>query len=237
MTGVSHELRTPITVIRTAAYNLRGKLATQPAQVERYGQIIQEEGEKLSALVEQVLAFASARSGRVIQTREPLAVDRLIDQVVSSSNGLRDSGALLEKQIDPGLPLILADPAAMRTAVNNLLDNALKYGLRNTNWIGVSASAVALADGQAVEIRVMDHGPGIPADEQGQIFEPFFRCRSAVEDQVHGTGLGLSLVRSIVEAHGGSVAVESATGKGTTIALRLPAAAAKYQNEFANTSG
>ena len=89
VTGVSHELRTPITVIRTAAYNLRGKLATQPAQVERYGQIIQEEGEKLSALVEQVLAFASARSGRVIQTREPLAVDRLIDQVEQRPEGFR----------------------------------------------------------------------------------------------------------------------------------------------------
>jgi signal transduction histidine kinase len=233
VTGVSHELRTPITVIRTAAYNLRGKLAAQPAQVERYGEIIEEESEKLSALVEQVLAFAAVRSGRAIQMRASVAVDRLIEQVLNSSSALRDSGVAVEKRIEPGLPPILADPAALRNAVNNLLDNALKYGTGERKWIGVSASAV----GQAVEIRVADRGPGIPDDEQSQIFEPFFRGRSAVSDQVHGTGLGLSLVRGIVEAHGGSAYVESDAGKGTTVVLRLPVTATNNQDGFANPAG
>jgi signal transduction histidine kinase len=233
VTGVSHELRTPITVIRTAAYNLRGKLAAQPAQVERYGEIIQQESEKLSALVEQVLAFAAARSGRANQAREPVDIDRLIEQVLNSSSALRDSAVTVEKRIDSGLPLILADPAGIRNVLNNLLDNALKYGLGEKKWIGIAASAA----GQEVEIRVMDHGPGIPADEQSQVFEPFFRGRGAVADQLHGTGLGLSLVRSIIEAHGGAVSVESEPGRGTTVVLRLPVAVAKHQNEFANTTG
>jgi signal transduction histidine kinase len=233
VTGVSHELRTPITVIRTAAYNLRGKLAAQPAQVERYGEIIQEESEKLSALVEQVLAFAAARSGRAIQTREPVAIDRLIEQVLNSSSALRERSVDIEIRIDPGLPIIFADPVAIRKGLNNLLDNALKYGLGEEKWVGVSASAI----GQGVEIRVMDRGPGIPGDEQSQIFEPFFRGRGAVADQLHGTGLGLSLVRSIIEAHGGTASVESEPGKGTTVVLRLPAAVAKHQDEFANTTG
>jgi signal transduction histidine kinase len=231
--GVSHELRTPITVIRTAAYNLRGKLAAQPAQVERYGEIIQEESEKLSALVDQVLAFAAARSGRAIHAREPVAIDRLIEQVLTSSNAVRDSAITVEKRIDPGLPLILADQVAIRNVLNNLLENALKYGLGESKWIGISASAA----GHEVVIRVMDRGPGIPSDEQSQIFEPFFRGRRAVADQLHGTGLGLSLVRSIIEAHGGAASIESEPGHGTTVLLKIPAAVTEHKDEFANTAG
>jgi signal transduction histidine kinase len=74
-----------------------------------------------------------------------------------------------------------------------------------------------------VEIRVADRGPGIPADEQAHIFEPFFRGRRALQDQIHGTGLGLNLARKIVEAHGGSIQVKSATMKGAEFIVRLPA--------------
>ncbi|MBI1791390.1 MAG: hypothetical protein HYR60_28000, partial [Acidobacteria bacterium] len=103
--GVSHELRTPLTVIRTAAYNLRGRMANNPAQVERYGALIQQEGEKLTALVEQVLRFVSAKAGRVIREREPLSVEAVIEDGVESSKvALEQSRCVVERTIEPGLP-------------------------------------------------------------------------------------------------------------------------------------
>jgi signal transduction histidine kinase len=225
--GVSHELRTPLTVIRTAAFNLRGKLAQKPGQVERYGELIQEESEKLTELVEQVLEFAKAEAGAAIRQREPVAVAELIAQSLQSSRALAEKAdVVLEKQIEPGLPCILADEIALRHALQNLIDNALKYGTGGSNWIGISATAVGDGAGQAVEITVADRGRGIPRDEQKHIFDPFFRGRSAVADQIHGTGLGLDIVRKIVEAHGGSIRFRSTPGKITEFTVRIPAAPA-----------
>ncbi|MDQ6699263.1 MAG: HAMP domain-containing histidine kinase, partial [Acidobacteriota bacterium] len=236
--GVSHELRTPITVIRTAAFNLRGRLATRPEQVERYGKLIQDESAKLTALVDQVLRFASGRAGHLIQERKPVAVDAMIDSGLRSSRSrLAASDLIVEKKLDPDLPLILADELAMNHVLQNLFDNALKYGTEGSNWIGVFASAVSGEDGAAVELRVADHGPGIPLEEQEHIFDPFFRGRRAVQDQIHGTGLGLNLVKKIVEAHGGTIRVESEPMKGTAFIVRIPAASPELQDEFANFTG
>jgi signal transduction histidine kinase len=216
VTGVSHELRTPLTVIRTAAFNLRGRLAGDPGQVERYGALIQQESEKLTAIVEQVLQFARAKTGRVIQEREPISVERLIED---SFQTWEDSPYRVDMQIEPGLPMINGDAIALRRALRNLIDNALKYG---GDWVGVFARAVAGPRGTAVELRIADRGPGIPPDEQQHIFDAFFRGKRSLRDQIHGTGLGLNLVKKIVEAHGGTVEVESEPGAGSSFILRIP---------------
>lgn len=225
--GVSHELRTPLTTIYTAGYNLQGKVANNPAQVERYGVLIQQESGRLKQLVEQILRFATANAGRVIQEREPLSVESIIDETVESSRPLVDQAhCVIEKSVDPGLPPILGDSLALRHALGNLISNAAKYGSDGANWIGISASQTNGKEPPAIEIRVADRGPGIPPDEQEQIFDPFFRGSRAVQDQVHGTGLGLSLVKKIVEAHGGSIRVESKPMKGAEFILRIPVAPA-----------
>ncbi len=225
--GVSHELRTPLTTIYTAGYNLQGKVANNPAQVERYGVLIQQESGRLKQLVEQILRFATANAGRVIQEREPLSVESIIDETVESSRPLVDQArCVIEKSVDPGLPPILGDSLALRHALGNLISNAAKYGSDGANWIGISATQTNGKEPPAIEIRVTDRGPGIPPDEQEQIFDPFFRGSRAVQDQVHGTGLGLSLVKKIVEAHGGSIRVESKPMKGAEFILRIPIAPA-----------
>ena len=127
----------------------------------------------------------------------------------------------------------MADELALKHAIQNLLDNAVKYGTENSDWIGVSARRVD----DAVEVRIADRGPGIPPEEQGSIFNAFFRGRRAQQDQIHGTGLGLNLVKKIVEAHGGNIRVESKPGRGAEFILRIPAAPAELQDEFAHTSG
>lgn len=236
--GISHEFRTPLTVIRTAAFNLKGKFAANPAQVERYGALIQEESEKLTALVEQVLRFASTRAGRVIAEKTPVFVDDLIEDLLRSrQNVLEGSGFTVEKNIESDLPPVMADEVSLKQAVQNLLDNAVKYGRNGTNWIGISASSVTTEAGLAVDLRVADHGPGIPAEEQAQIFDAFFRGKRAIDDQIHGSGLGLNLVKKIIEAHGGSVRVVSDPSKGTEFVVRIPAAPQEIRNELAHSLG
>jgi signal transduction histidine kinase len=224
--GVSHELRTPLTVIHTAAYNLRGKVAANASQVERYGALIQQESARLKSLVEQVLQFASVNAGRVIHRPEPLSVESVIRETMESSGAIIE-GHTVETRIGGNLPLILGDRTAIKQAIQNLLSNAAKYGTEGSNWIGVYASAIDDDKRPAVQIRVADRGPGIPEKEQQQIFEPFFRGRRAVADQVHGTGLGLTLVKRIVEAHGGSIRVKSGPAIGTEFIVTIPAAPAE----------
>ncbi len=217
--GISHELRTPLTVIHTAGYNLQGKISANPAQVERYGKLIQQESGRLKDIVEQVLQFASAKAGRVIRQQEPIEIEDLIDQTIDASRAVVDAAhCAVEKEVEIGLPAIHGDLRALRLALGNLVGNAAKYGSDRKRWIGIFASSAE----NAVEIRVADRGPGIPPEEQKHIFDPFFRGRRAVEHQVHGTGLGLSLVKDIVEAHGGSVAVRNAAAGGTEFIVRIP---------------
>jgi signal transduction histidine kinase len=223
--GVSHELRTPLTVIHTAAYNLRGRTAANPAQVERYGELIQQESARLKTLVEQVLSYAGASSGKVIRDPERISVETVIGETLAAGQADIDSAhASLESNVEPHLPSILGDPIALKHALGNLVSNAAKYGLAGQHpWIGVSAARAGTSSAPEVEIRVADHGPGIPSDEQEHIFDPFFRGRRAIQDQIHGTGLGLNLVKKIIEAHGGSIRVQSEPEKGAEFIVRLPA--------------
>ncbi len=234
VSSVSHELRTPLTVIRTAAFNLRGQIAAKPDQVERYGKLIQEQSEKLGALVEQVLRYASSRAGQVIQEREAVVIDDVIEGGIRSSQLALDSSPYqLDKQIDPGLPLVLADERALQHVIQNLLDNAVKYGTETSNWIGLSAKRA----GDFLEICVADRGSGIPVDEQALVFDPFFRGRRALADQINGTGLGLNLVKKIVEAHGGTIRVQAHSPCGSEFIVQVPIAPPEMQDEFAHTTG
>jgi signal transduction histidine kinase len=223
--GVSHELRTPLTAIYTAAYNLRGRVAQNPPQVERYGEMIQQESGRLRDLVEQVLRFASLNAGRVIQAPTPVAAGRLIEEALEASRcAIQSAHFTVEQKIDAALPEILADPLALKHALQNLLANAVKYGAKEDPWIGITAAAIENGRGPAVEIRVIDRGPGIPAEEQKHIFDAFYRGRRAVQDQIHGAGLGLNLAKKIIEAHGGSIRVKSVPGEGAEFIVQIPAA-------------
>jgi signal transduction histidine kinase len=238
--GVSHELRTPLTVIRTASFNLCGTLARNPHQVERYGKLIQSEAERLSSLVEQVLLFANEKSGSILRDVSPYPVAELIEESLRAARVRSRPGLVVDTRIPAGLPAVLADEVALAHALQNLIENAAKHGAIDL-WIGISARSIEERGKTFVEISVMDHGPGIPAEEQAAIFEPFYRGHRAVQDQIRGTGLGLDLVKKIAEAHGGSILVHSKPLERTEFVLRIPAAPAADQpeespveNEFAH---
>jgi signal transduction histidine kinase len=226
--GVSHELRTPLTAIRSAGQNLSDGVVSDPRQVRRYGDLILNEGRRLSGMVEQVLELAGIQSSHMTYNLQPADPGTLLREALAESRWLvEERGAELEVEVAPGLPAILADAAALRRALYNLIENAVKYG-GPSPWIGLRARPAGEPGSASpgVELTVSDRGPGIPGEDLRHLFEPFYRGREAVASRIPGNGLGLSIVRHIVAAHGGRVTVE--TGEdGTVFTLHLPAAPAE----------
>jgi signal transduction histidine kinase len=223
--GVSHELRTPVAVVRSAAENLASGVVTGD-RVRRYGQMIEAEARRLGDMVERVLQYAGIESGFNTAARVPLSPLEIIESAVDSALPLVGPGEVtVHREIAPDLPAVIGDATALRSAVQNLVANAVKYGGRD-RWVGIRAQHVRERRRSEVRITVTDHGPGIPAADLPHIFEPFYRGADAIERQIQGHGLGLSLVRRIVVAHGGTVAVSTRPGAGTSFTITLPAAAA-----------
>jgi len=220
VTGVTHELNTPLAAIRSAGQNLAAGIVTDPAQVRRYGDLIEKEGGRLTGLVAQVLDFAGIESGGRAYAREPLSLTTLVDDVLRDHRlVLEQSGIALEREIATDLPELRGDAAALRRVIANLLTNAAKFAAAG-RWVGVRASA--RPDGRGVVLRVEDRGPGIPREERERVFEPFYRGPVACRNDAPGSGLGLSLVRHVVRAHGGSVRVEACEGGGAALVVELP---------------
>jgi signal transduction histidine kinase len=224
---VSHELRTPLTVIRSAAQNLSAGVVSDPAQAKRYGDLIESEGRRLTDMVEQVLEFAGLSGNRRLAQAQPVDVGAVARDVIETSSAIFEAeGVNVQLQIADKLPPVLADEGAVRRALNNLITNALKYG-SDGRWIGITARRAGTAGtgSDEVQLSVSDRGRGIEADDLPHIFEAFYRGRYAVDRQIHGNGLGLSLVKRIAEAHGGRVTVSSVPGEGATFTLHFPTAA------------
>lgn len=220
--GISHELRTPLAVICSAAENLADGVVENRDQTKRYGTLIRDEGRRLTGMVEQVLEFAGAQSGKKTYDLRPLAPEHVINDALTALHlPLEEQGFTLEKHLPAELPLIQADAAALSRALQNLLSNAMKYS-GESRWLELRASVVSSATGEELRLAVTDRGLGIAPAELPHIFEPFYRGKEVTAAQIHGNGLGLSLVKHIVEAHGGRVSVESKPGQGSTFTLHLP---------------
>jgi signal transduction histidine kinase len=227
VTTISHELRTPLTVISSAADNIAHGVVEGRPQLAQYGSVIGNHARQLSGLVEQILLFAATRDGQQRYDCRPLPVSQIVDTALANTDGLiRAARFTVEKEIDADLPRVPGDLAALSQCLQNLITNALKYGSGQL-WIGIRAR---LSDhrlrGREVQISVADRGMGIGSLDLPHIFEPFYRSASVAAAQIHGTGLGLALARSIAEAMQGELTVTSSPGKGSTFTLHLPCAAA-----------
>lgn len=225
--GVSHELRTPLAVICSAGENLADGIVDTPQKAEQYGQVIYREGRRLTDMVEQVLEFAGAQSGRPRYEFRPTDVTHCIEGAVAGcQTQIKESGFELETSIAPNLPMVRGDSAALRRALQNLISNAIKYD-GNNRWARITAQPTAGKNGtpaNEIGITIEDRGLGIRSTDIPHIFEPFFRGNDAVAAQIEGSGVGLSLVKQIVEAHGGKISVQSTPGTGSTFTIQLPIA-------------
>jgi two-component system, OmpR family, sensor histidine kinase SenX3 len=221
--GVSHELRTPLTVIASAADNLADGIVADSSHVARYGNAIKEQAEQLKRLVEQILLFAATRDGHYRYHLRPTSTRAIVEAALAQTAELaRTAGVKVETDIAPDVPPVLADLSAIAQCLQNLITNAIKYG-GEQRWVGVRATAAHGPRGREVQISVADKGMGLRGRELERVFEPFYRGDQAVSAQIHGTGLGLTLARSIAEAMGGVITVRSAPGEGTVFTLHLPA--------------
>jgi len=217
--SVSHELRTPLAVICSAGENLADGVVADAAQIKTYGSLIETEGRRLGDMVERVLRFAGINSGRQTQVRAAVDVSRVIADAVHAVAGeARDRGVIVTVQPSGTLPETLGDADALRSAVQNVVGNAVKY---SPDGGRVDVDARVGAEG-TLQVRVEDHGIGIDAADLPEIFKPFFRGRRAIDAQVRGSGIGLSVVRHVIQSHGGDVTVESRAGEGTTVTIVLP---------------
>jgi len=220
--NVSHELRTPLTVIRGAGHNLLHGVAREPGQIEQYSRLIIQHAEQLTNMVEQILELAGARKN-ALAARDSVDIGAILRDAVAATKQETDAAHCeVHLELPEHLPSILGDGAALRRVFQNLIANAAKHGGQG-GWIGLSATNAEINHQPMIAIKVADRGPGIPKDELPEIFKPFFRGAAAQSRHVRGTGLGLSLVREIVEAHGGAVSAESGVGHGAIFTVRLPA--------------
>lgn len=227
VTTISHELRTPLTVISSAADNIAHGVVEGKQQLAQYGSVIGNQARQLSGLVEQILLFAAAREGRQRYNSRPLNVSEIVQAALENTAGLiRSAQFTVEQDIEPGLPPVMGDLSALSQCLQNLITNALKYG-SDKPWIGVRASLKEHgAMGREIQISIADRGMGIDSSDLPHIFEPFYRSSSVAAAQIHGTGLGLPLAKSIAEAMGGDLTVASTLGQGSTFCLHLPCAEA-----------
>ena len=224
VSNVSHELRTPLSSIRVFGEFLKLGRVQEPEKVNEYGEYIETESRRLTQLINNILDFSKIESGRKTYHFEPASVEGIIEGTLKIFEvRLKQSDfSIAFESCQGALPPALIDQEAIGQAFMNLLDNAIKYsgGSRNIRI------RLGQQDGYIL-VSVADHGIGIPPSEQAKIFERFHRVSTGLVHDVKGSGLGLALVKHIVEAHAGKVKVESEPGKGSTFTLYLPIAQSK----------
>lgn len=216
----SHELRSPLTSVQGFAELLMlERDSLTPKQVETV-EIILDNCRHLVRLLNDLLDLARSDAGRLGITPKPTALGPLIEEAVRTMRAQTAAKTQkLEERIEPGLPPIQAEADRIRQILVNLLTNAHEY-----SPVGASIEVMARVIDAEVEIAVSDNGPGIPENQLDHIFERFVRGDAGLTQRVGGTGLGLAIAKSLVELHGGSIAVESTAGVGSTFSVRLPIA-------------
>lgn len=218
VSAVSHEFRTPLTSMRHLTELLVSRSITSEERRTQYYELLAHETERLHRMVESLLSFGRIDAGAYAWKLERADVDDIVQGIVQEF--LREPVAedhQLVCEVEEGLPPIRADREALSRALWNLLENAGKY-----SKTGTPIRVFARREGDSVLVGVGDQGAGIPFGEREKIFEKFVRGAEAKRAGVRGVGIGLALVKRIVEAHGGSIQVDSEPGRGSTFTLVLP---------------
>jgi len=224
--SVSHELRTPLAVISASAQNIADGVVEEKEQLSRYGSVIRHHSNQLTELVNQILQFAATHEGRNRYVMRSLRVTEIVSGVLANTRTLAEqAGFAVEERLGENLPPVMGDFSAVCQCLQNLVVNAVKYGGNHRRITIRAFTGLRDVDHmQEMRISVEDHGIGIDSSELHQIFEPFYRSPAVTAAQIHGTGLGLPLAKSMAEAMGGSITVVSKLGVGSRFTLHLPLA-------------
>jgi signal transduction histidine kinase len=233
VSNVSHELRTPLASIRVFGEFLKLGRVREPDKIREYGEYIETESRRLTQLINNILDFSKIESGQKTYHFEQTDVTHVVKDTLKTFEVVLEQNGFTVNLERPSLPLpqVVIDPEAIAQALINLLDNAVKYS-------GASSEIeVKLAErGDFITISVIDHGIGIAGEEREKVFEKFYRVGNSLVHDVKGSGLGLSIVKHIVEAHHGMVTVESEIGRGSAFIIHLPVDAnARVEPEAKNS--
>ena len=219
VSNVSHELRTPLASIRVFGEFLKLGRVKGEIKVREYGEYIETESRRLTQLINNILDFSKIESGQKTYQFEQADVEQVVNETLKTFEIVLDQHGFtvnLDKT-QQSLPPVVIDQEAIAQAFINLLDNAVKYS-GEANEINVTLGQ----QNGFVTIAVRDFGIGIASEEREKVFEKFYRVGNVLVHDVKGSGLGLSIVKHIIEAHQGKVTVESELGKGSTFVLHLP---------------
>jgi signal transduction histidine kinase len=216
--NVSHELKTPLALIRLFAETLELGRVKDDEKARQYYRVINKESQRLTQLINNILDFSRIEAGKKEYRFAPTSVARVVTEVVDAYRfQIEQQGFTLELDVAEDLPDAHLDKEAVGQALINLVNNAIKYS-KDDKQLRIAVRRA----GDRILLSVADQGIGIAKGEQKKIFEKFYRAEDSLVHDTKGSGLGLALVRHIMEAHGGSVEVESAPGKGSTFTLALP---------------
>jgi signal transduction histidine kinase len=216
--NVSHELKTPLALVRLFAETLELGRVPSKDKARQYYRVINKESQRLTQLINNILDFSRIEAGRKEYRFRPTDVGAVVQEVLEAYRfPIEQQGFDLEVHVAEDLPEIVVDPEALSQALLNLANNAIKYSGQG-RYLGLDVRRRE----DHVVISVTDHGVGIPRAEQKKIFEKFYRVENSLIHTTKGSGLGLALVQHIMDAHGGSIELESEPGKGSTFRLVLP---------------
>lgn len=218
VSNVSHELKTPLALIRLFSETLEMGRAGSEEKEKEFLRVIHKESERLTHLIDNVLDVGRIEQGRKTYHLKPYDLGEVVRETLDAYRfQLQQQGFTVEEDLGDGLPTVNIDPDAITQALLNLLDNAIKYSPER-KFVRVE---IGRSDGE-VTVSVEDHGVGIPPRDQDRIFEMFYRAERGLVHTVKGSGLGLSLVKHITEAHGGRVTVRSRPGEGSRFTIHIP---------------
>jgi signal transduction histidine kinase len=225
--NVSHELKTPLALIRLFAETLELGRVPNAERTREYYRVINKESHRLTQLINNILDFSRIEAGRKEYRFATVDVCRIVDEVLEAYRfPIEQQGFTLEVVFAEEVPEVQGDAEALSQALLNLLNNAIKYS-REDKRIRVEVSA---KEGKVI-VSVTDHGIGVAKADHKRIFEKFYRAEDSLVHETKGSGLGLALVSHIMEAHGGSVELQSAPGRGSTFILALPVPSVKPGQE------
>ena len=225
LADVSHELMTPLTAMRGYLETLALPGAVKDdATRARYLRIVTEETLRLEAIIGDLLDLARLEGGGGALEREPVAIAHLFDRAFARHQGtLEERGIALERAVEPGADTVAGDERRLEQVIQNLVANAVRH-TPDGGRIRLQAAAPPDAGGARVAITIDDSGPGIPPEHVGHVFDRFYRVDSSRDARSGGSGLGLSIVRAVVERHGGTVSASNGPLGGARFELRLPRA-------------
>jgi signal transduction histidine kinase len=219
LANVTHELKTPISVMQAAGENLADGRVIKPKRLQAYGSHIYRQAVRLRNMIDRLLDMAKGETGEYFIHPVPTAVNEKVhDYLNEHIFYIKDEGFTLKTTIPEEMPLIMLDEHSLHTILGNLISNAMKYS-NDDKFLGI----YLFQQEKEVILQVEDHGIGMTDESSSHIFEKFYRAEDPLTARTKGYGLGLSIVKNLVDLNGGSISVKSRKGHGSTFTVRFPA--------------